>query len=67
MKYSWPAWFGLLHPHLFLDTKEILAALGGGTSIKVPGTDPSHWELICSVFSDIFEKLGTPPERDIKH
>ena len=45
----------------------VLAAFGGGDSTKVPGTDPSHWELICSEFSDIFEKPGTPPERFIKH
>ena len=41
--------------------------LGGGDSIKVPGTNPSHWELICSKFSDVFEKSGTPPERAIKY
>ena len=41
--------------------------MGEGDNTKVPGTEPSHWELICSEFSDIFEKPGTPPERAIKH
>ena len=67
VKHGCPAWFGLLHPHSLLDTKGVLAELGGGDSTKVPGTDPSHWELICSEFSDVFEKPGTPPERAIKH
>ena len=44
----------------------MLAALGGGGSTKVPGTDPSHCELICSEFGDTFENPGTPPERAIK-
>ena len=58
---------GLLHPHSLLDTKGMWTVLGGGDSIKIPGTDPSHWELICSEFSGIFEKSGTPPERTTKH
>ena len=45
----------------------VLAAFGGGGSTKVPGTEPSHWEQICSKFSDIFESPSTPPERVIKH
>ena len=48
------AWFGLLHPHSLLDIKWVLAVLGGGDGIKVPGIDPSHWEQICSELSDIF-------------
>ena len=67
MKRSCPAWFGLLHLHSLLDTKGVLTALGGGDSTKVPGTDPSHWELICSEFSDALEKPSTPPERAIKY
>ena len=45
----------------------VLAALGGGDSTKVPGIDPSHWEQICSEFSDVFYPPGTPPERAIKN
>ena len=45
----------------------MLAALGGGDHTKVLGTDPLHWELICTEFSDAFEKPSTPPERAIKH
>ena len=67
MKYSCPAWFGLLKTHLLLDTKVLLAVLVGGDRTKVPGTDPSCWELIGSKFSDAFEKPGTLPERAIKH
>ena len=69
VEYGCPAWFGLLHPHLLLDTKGLLAAMGGGGSTKIPGTDPSHWDIhfICCEFSDVFEKLDTPPERAIKH
>ena len=44
----------------------MLAALGGGDSTKVTGTDPTHWEQICSEFSNDFKQLGTPPERAIK-
>ena len=40
--------------------------LEGGGSTKVPGTDLSFRELICSKFGDICEKLGTPPRRAIK-
>ena len=61
VKHGYPAWFGLLHPHSLLDT-EVLAVLGVGDSTKVLDTDLSCWELICSKFSDIFEKLVTPPE-----
>ena len=39
----------------------------GRDSTKVLGIDPLHWELICSEFSDVFEKPGTPSERAIKH
>ena len=67
VKHSYPACFGLSHPHSLLDTKRVLAVLGGGDSTKVPGTHPPHWELICSEFSNMFEKQGTPPERAIKH
>ena len=66
VKCSCPAWFSLLYPHLFLETKEVLAVLGEGDRAKVPGNDPSCWELICSEFSNIFEKPDTPPERAIK-
>ena len=66
VKCGCPAWFGLLQLHLLLGTKGVLAALGGGNSTKVPGTDISRLELICSEFSDAFEKPGTPPERAIK-
>ena len=45
----------------------VLAVLGGGDSTKVPGTDPSHWELICSEFSNVLEKPGIPPERPVKY
>ena len=43
VKSSYPAWFGLLHPHSLQDTKEVSAVLREGTwdSTKVPGTDPS--------------------------
>ena len=41
--------------------------LGGEDSTKVPVTDPSCWELICSECSDDFEKPGTTPERAIKY
>ena len=61
------AWFGLLHPHSLLVTKGMLTVLGGGDSPKVLGTDPSHWELICHKFVDVFKKPSTPPERAIKH
>ena len=57
----------LVAPSLVAGHKGLLAVLGGGDSTKVPGTDPSHWELIYSEFSDVFEKPGTPPERAIKH
>ena len=67
VKRSYLAWFSLLHPHSFLDTKGFLAALRGGNNTNVPGTDPSHWELICNEYSIVFEKPGTPPERTIKH
>ena len=59
--------FGLLHPHSLLDTKGVLAVLEGGDSTKVPSSDPSHWDLICSEFSDVFEKPGTHPWRAIKY
>ena len=65
--FNCPAWFGLLHPHSLLDTKGVLAVLGGGDSTKLPGTDPLYWELICSKFTDVFEKPGTTPEKAIKH
>ena len=39
VKHGCPAWFGLSHPHSLLETKGLLAALGGRDSIKVPGTD----------------------------
>ena len=66
MKHGCPAWFGCLHPHLLLDTKRLLAALREGDNAKVPGTDPSYWELMCSEFGDLFEKPSTPSERAIK-
>ena len=67
VKCGFFAYFVLLHPNLLLETKGVLAALERGDSTKVPGTDTSYWELIYSEFKDIFEKLGTPPERAIKH
>ena len=48
------AWFGLLHPHSLLDTKGVSAILERRDSTKVSGADPSHWELICIEFSDVF-------------
>ena len=57
---SCPAYFGLLHPHLFLDTKGLLVVLGERDSTKVPGNDPLCWELICSKFSNIFQKPALP-------
>ena len=51
VKHGHPAWSGLLHPLSLLNTKGVLASLGGGDSTKVLGTDCSHWELICSEFS----------------
>ena len=65
-KHGCHAWFGLLHPRSLMDTKGVLAELGGGDSTKVPGTDPSHWELIFSELTDVFEKLATLPEKAIK-
>ena len=67
VKRSYHAWFGLLHPHSLLDTKGVVVALGAGDSTKVLHTDPSCWELIYSVLSEIFEKLGTSLEIAIKH
>ena len=64
---SYPAWFGFLQPYSFLDSKGVLAALGGVNSTKVPGTDPSYWELVFSEFSNVFENPGTLLERAIKH
>ena len=66
VKYGCPAWFGLLHPYFLLDTKGVLLSLGGENSTNILGIDPSHWELICSGFSGVFEKPSTPPERAIK-
>ena len=51
----------LVAPHLLLDTKGVLAALVGGDSTKVLGTDPLYCDLICSEFSGVFERPGTPP------
>ena len=62
-----PAWLDLLQPHSLLDTKGELEILGGVDSIKVTGTDPLHWKLICSEFSDVLDKPGTSPERAIKY
>ena len=66
IKPGCPAWFGLLHPHWLLDTKGVLAALGGGDCNKVLGTDPPHWELMCSEFSGVFKTPGSSPKRAIK-
>ena len=46
-------WFVV--PSLIAGNQGLLAMLGGKDSTKVPGTDYSHWELICSEFSDAFE------------
>ena len=43
VNYGSPGWFSLLHPHSLLDSKGVLAALGRGNSIKVPGSDPLSW------------------------
>ena len=67
VKNGYPAWFGLLHPHTFLDTKEVLVVLGGEDSTKVPGANPLYWELVCNEFIDAFKNPGTPPKRAIKH
>ena len=67
MKYSSRAWFSLCHPHSLLETKGVLAALGGGDNTKVPGAELLYLELICGEFSDVFEKPGIPPDRAIKH
>ena len=45
----------------------LLAILGGGETIKVPGTGPLPWEVICCEYSDVSKKPSTPPERAIKH
>ena len=39
VKRGFSAWYGLLHPHLSLETKEVLTILEGGDSSKVPDTD----------------------------
>ena len=59
--------FKLLHTHLLLVTKGMLAVLGEGDSTKVLGTDPSHLELIFSKFIDVIEKPVASLERVIKH
>ena len=53
-------WFGLLHPYSLLDTKGVLEALGVGDSNKVPGTGPSHWELIYSELSNFLRSQALP-------
>ena len=70
VKRGCPIWFGLLHPYLLLDTKKMLAVLGERDSTKVPGTDPSCWQLISELkvnldsgLSDAFELPGTPANR----
>ena len=50
----------LVAPSLIAGHQRLLVALGGGDSTKVLGTDLLHWELICSEFSGVFEKPGTP-------
>ena len=67
VKCSFTAWFGLLLPHSLLDTKRVLAALGEMDNTKEAGTDPSHWEFICSELSDVFERPNAPLERAVKH
>ena len=66
VKYSFPAFLGLFHPHSLLETKGLLAELVGGDSITVLGTDSSHWKLIYSEFSDDFEKQRTLYDRAIR-
>ena len=44
VKHSCPIQFDLLHSHLFLETKGVLAALGGWDSTKVPVIDSLHLE-----------------------
>ena len=46
VKRSYFVLFHFLHPYLLVEIKGVLAVLGEGDSIKVPGTDPSLWELI---------------------
>ena len=60
VKCSCLASFGLLYPHLLLDTKGVLATLGEGDSTKVQGTDLLYCKQIYSEFRDVFEQLGTP-------
>ena len=67
VKRGYPARFGLKHSHSLLDIKGVSTALEEGVSTKVPGTELSHWELICDEFSDAFKPAGTPPKRAIKH
>ena len=51
-----------------LDSKSALNVSIYSENIKgLAGTDPSCWDLICSKFSGVFEKPGTPPEKAIKH
>ena len=67
VKCSCPPWFGLLHPHLLLDTKELLAELGGRDSTKVLSTYLLRWELPCSKFYNTFEPQGTPLKIVLKY
>ena len=59
------AW--LVRPSLIAGHQWSAGRVGGRDNNKVPGTDPSRWELIYSEFSSVFEKPGTLPERAIKH
>ena len=38
----------LVEPSIVAEHQGVLAALGGGDSTNIPGTDPSCWDLICS-------------------
>ena len=66
VKHGCPAWFGLLYPLSLLDTKEVLAALKRGDSTKIPGTELSRWELICSEFYGVLKPPGTPIRLHLK-
>ena len=57
----------LVAPSLIAGYQGSIGWFGGENSTKVLGTNPSHWKLICSEFSDAFEEPGTPHERVIKH
>ena len=46
VKCGSPAWLGLLHHYSLLDTKGVLAVLGGGGRVKIPCTESSCWSTV---------------------